>query len=294
MPVTAPTSPEDPAEPSSSGPSTRISAGAARLTAIVAGILGIVLCALTPLLPVKAVDAGFEWPAGQELSADTSSVMAPLIAQTPQTLDARIPCATLASAPNGVVLATMPTNAPRSKSSSLWVTATDAAITVTFRNSVAATAARADLDRCRELRIFSAPTGPGAEFVGLGESTTLPPDRRPQVDGIFSALTPEQARAAAADGLRVQVTIDNRYESSPSVLKIVVMVLAALSVLIAVVALGLLDRIGGYHRRIGARTRSWWHSLKPRAADLVVTAILLVWSVLGAGSPDDGYILNMG
>ncbi|WP_288812115.1 arabinosyltransferase domain-containing protein [uncultured Gordonia sp.] len=299
MPVTAPTSPEDSAEPSSSGPEssghgTRISAGTARWIAIVAGIAGIVLCALTPLLPVKAVDAGFEWPAGQDLNADTSSVMAPLIAQTPQTLDARIPCATLASAPDGVVLATMPTNAPRSKSSSLWVTATDAAITVTFRNSLAATASRADLSRCSELRIFSAPTGPGAQFVGLGESTTLPPDRRPQVDGIFSNLSPEQARDAAGNGLRVQVAIDNRYESSPSILKIIVMVLATLSVLVAVVALGLLDRIGGYHRRIGARTRSWWHSLKARASDLVVTAILLIWSVLGAGSPDDGYILNMG
>ena len=239
--MTAPTSPEDSAEPSSSGPAssgqgTRISAGTARWIAIVAGIAGVVLCALTPLLPVKAVDAGFEWPAGQDLNADTSSVMAPLIAQTPQTLDARIPCATLASAPDGVVLATMPTNAPRSKSSSLWVTATDAAITVTFRNSLAATASRADLSRCSELRIFSAPTGPGAQFVGLGESTTLPPDRRPQVDGIFSNLSPEQARDAAGNGLRVQVAIDNRYESSPSILKIIVMVLATLSVLVAVVA----------------------------------------------------------
>ena len=69
---------------------------------------------------------------------------------------------------------------------------------------------------------------------------------RPQVDGIFSNLSPEQARDAAADGLRVQVAIDNRYESSPSILKIIVMVLAALSVLVAVVALGLLEEhMGG-------------------------------------------------
>ncbi|MDH3061600.1 arabinosyltransferase domain-containing protein, partial [Gordonia alkanivorans] len=84
------------------------------------------------------------------------------------------------------------------------------------------------------------------------------------------------------------------YESSPTVLKIIVMVLAVISVIVALVALALLDRIQGYHRRIGVRTRAWWHSLKPRAADLVVTAILLVWLFLGAGSPDDGYILNMG
>ncbi|WP_439031140.1 arabinosyltransferase domain-containing protein [Gordonia terrae] len=294
MPVTAPTSAEDSAGPSSSGASTGISTGTVRLMAVVAGLLGIVLCALTPLLPVKAVDASFDWPAGQDLGADTSSVMAPLIAQTPRTLDARIPCATLASAPTGVVLATMPTNAPKSKSSALWVTATDAAVTVTFRNSVAATAPRADLTRCRELRIFSAPTGPGAQFVGLGEPTTLDPDRRPQVDGIFSNLDPEQARAAGAAGMQVRVSIDNRYESSPSISKIIVMVLGVIAVIVSVLALGVLDHRGGYHRRVGARGRAWWHSLKPRATDLVVTAILLVWNFLGAGSPDDGYILNMG
>ncbi len=292
--MTAPTSAEDSAGPSSSGASTGIATGTVRLVAVVAGLLGIVLCALTPLLPVKAVDASFDWPAGQDLGTDTSSVMAPLIAQTPQTLDARIPCATLAAAPTGVVLATMPTNAPKSKSSALWVTSSDAAVTVTFRNSVAATAPRADLTRCRELRIFSAPTGPGAHFVGLGEPTTLDPDRRPQVDGIFSNLDPEQARAAAAAGMQVRVSIDNRYESSPSILKIIVMALGVVAVIVAVIALGVLDHRGGYHRRIGTRGRAWWHSLKPRSTDLVVTAILIVWNLLGAGSPDDGYILNMG
>ncbi|WP_461416707.1 arabinosyltransferase domain-containing protein [Gordonia sp. GN26] len=275
-------------------PTSRVSARTARLIAIVAGVLGVVLCALTPLLPVKATDADITWPAGQELAAETSSVMAPLIAQTPQTLDARIPCSTLASARNGVVLSTMPVSAPKSKGSSLWVTKSDQAVTVTFRNSVAATAPRADLDRCRELHIFSAPSGPGAQFVGLGESTVLPPEKRPQVAGIFSELSPEQARTAAAAGMSVSIVVDNRYESSPTVLKIIVMVLAVISVIVALVALALLDRIQGYHRRIGARTRVWWHSLKPRAADLVVTAILLVWLFLGAGSPDDGYILNMG
>ncbi|MGV6991991.1 MULTISPECIES: arabinosyltransferase domain-containing protein [Gordonia] len=280
MPVTAPTS--------------RVSARTARLIAIVAGVLGVVLCALTPLLPVKATDADITWPAGQELNAETSSVMAPLIAQTPQTLDARIPCSTLASAPTGVILATMPVSAPTSKGSSLWVTGTDQAVTVTFRNSVAATAPRADLDRCRELHIFSAPSGPGAQFVGLGDSTVLPPEKRPQVAGIFSNLSPERVRAAAADGMSVSIRVDNRYESSPTVLKIVVMVLAVISVIVALIALAQLDRILGYHRRIGARTRAWWHSLKPRATDLVVTAILLIWLFLGAGSPDDGYILNMG
>ncbi|WP_376740534.1 arabinosyltransferase domain-containing protein [Gordonia paraffinivorans] len=302
MPVTAPTPPEDPAGRSAdrSGAtgsglaSTRISARTAALVAAVAGVLGVLLCAITPLLPVKTVDAGLAWPAGQELSGETASVMAPLIAQTPRTLDARIPCSVLADAPDGVVLSTMPVNAPKSKGSSLWVTKSGAAVTVTFRNTVAASAPTADLDRCRELHIVSAPTGPGAQFAGLGEQTVLPPDKRPETMGIFTNLTPEQARAAAGDGLAVSIGIDNRYESSPTVLKLVVMILAAISVIVAVVALSLLDRIQGMHRRVGERARRWWQALRPRAADLVVTAILVVWLFLGAGSPDDGYILNMG
>ncbi|MEO9329216.1 arabinosyltransferase domain-containing protein [Gordonia sp. B21] len=262
--------------------------------AAASGVLGLVLCAITPLLPVKTVDADVTWPAGQELGAETSSVMAPLIAQTPQTLDARIPCATLAEAPNGVVLSTMPVNAPKSKGSALWVTRSDAAVTVTFRNTVAATAATGDLDRCRELHIFSAPTGPGAQFVGLGEATVLPPAKRPETMGVFSSLTPEQARTAADRGLEVSIRIDNRYETSPTALKLAVMILAAIAVVVSVIALAFLDRIQGHHRRIGARTRRWWQAFRPRAADLVVTAILVVWLFLGAGSPDDGYILNMG
>ena len=72
---------------------------------------------------------------------------------------------------------------------------------------------------------------------GIGGISVRIEQRRPQVDGIFSNLSPEQARDAAGNGLRVQVAIDNRYESSPSILKIIVMVLATLSVLVAVVAL---------------------------------------------------------
>lgn len=51
--------------------------------------------------------------------------------------------------------------------------------------------------------------------------------------------------------MSVSIRVDNRYESSPTVLKIVVMVLAVISVIVALIALAQLDRILGYHRRIG-------------------------------------------
>ncbi|MGC4960604.1 arabinosyltransferase domain-containing protein [Gordonia sp. DT101] len=300
MPVTASTAASDAAPPTS-----RVSVGTARTVAVVAGIIGIVLCAITPFLPVKATDAAFDWPSGQSLSAESADVVAPLIAQTPQTLDARIPCDVLSGLPasGGLVFATMPTDAPKSRSSALYVTASRDAVTVGFRNTVAASAPRDQLSGCSELHIWSTPTGPGAQFVGLGESTVLPPDKRPQVDGIFTGLDTRQVQAAARAGLRVHVQIDNRYVSSPTVLKLIVMVLAVIAVLVALVALYLLDRAHGHHRRIGRRADagsgpnrlgSWWRSLVPRSSDVAVTVVLLIWALLGAGTADDGYILNMG
>ncbi|MFI8772536.1 arabinosyltransferase domain-containing protein [Gordonia sp. NPDC062954] len=289
MPVTAPN-----AAPDAAQPRTRVSAGTARTVAIVAGIVGAVLCAIAPFLPVESTDASFVWPQGQQLSPESSSVVAPLIAQTPQSLDATIPCSVLAAAPVGDVLTTMPADAPQSRSSALYVTAGRDAVSVTFRNSLAASAPRDQLSQCSDLRVFSEPSGPGAQFVGLGEPTVLPPDKRPQVDGIFSDLSTAEVTAAAQDGLRVQVQIDNRYVSSPTTLKLIVMVLAVIAVLVALIALGLLDRIHGYHRRIGVRTRPRWRIAVPSPADIVVTGVLMVWTVLGAGTADDGYILNMG
>lgn len=251
---------------------------------------------LTPFLPVKAVDASFDWPQGQQLSGANSSVVAPLIAQTPQSMDVRIPCSVLESVPaqGALIFATMPTSAPKSKASALYVTATATDITVTFRNTLAGSAPRADLGRCSELHIFSAPTGPGAQFVGLGPATTLEPSNRPQVDGIFSDLTAAQVTAAADAGMRVHVVIDNRYVSGPTILKLIVMVLAVIAVLVALFALYRLDVAYGYHRRIGTWIGALRRLVRPRVTDVAVTGVLLVWTFLGAGSPDDGYILNMG
>ncbi len=282
-----------------------------RLIALVAGLIGILACALTPLLPVTTTEATITWPQGQKLSGDNSSVSAPLIAQTPRTLDARIPCSLLADAPATsqapgiretagttvtrptVVVSTTPYDAPNAKGSGMFVIATRDAVTVTFRNNVAARATRADLRRCSVLRIWSAPTGPGARFVGAGPATTLEPDKRPKVNGIYSDLPPEQIKAAqikAAGGLRMSVAVDNRYENSPSAIKLLVMAVAVLAVLVALWALWQLDRA-----RFGARSRpSVSRLVRMRPTDVLVTTTLAVWTFLGAGSPDDGYILNMG
>ncbi|GAB91888.1 arabinosyltransferase domain-containing protein [Gordonia rhizosphera] len=291
MPVTASSAASDAAKPTA-----RVSAGTARTVAVVAGLVGTVLCLITPFLPVKATDAAFDWPQGQSLSGASADIVAPLVAQTPQSLDAQIPCTVLAGLPadGALVFATMSPDAPKSKSSALYVTAGRDTVTVTFRNTVAASARRDRLTDCRRLHIWSQPSGPGAQFVGLGPATQLPPDKRPQVSGIYTDLTSAQAGEAADAGMHVHVQIDNRYVSSPTVLKLIVMILAVIAVAVALAALAVLDRIYGYHRRIGRRSRSLARSLIPRPTDVAVTVVLLAWAVLGAGTPDDGYILNMG
>ena len=294
VPATAP-----PAESDASPPADNSTIGSRRtvgLVATVSGLLGAVLCVLIGFLPVHSTDASFSWPQGQQLAPTTSSVTAPLIAQTSQSLDVRIPCRVLADVPAGkstLIMSTMAVSAQDSKASALYVTAGDN-VTATFRNSVAASAPRADLGRCSELHVWSSPDGPGAQFVGLGAATTLDPDKRPQIDGVFSDLTPDQARAAADAGMRVDIRIDNRYESSPTTLKTVLMVLAVLAVIVSLVALFMLDRMSDDVRQRARRRAGWLRILRPRATDLTVTAVLVIWLFLGAGSPDDGYILNMG
>ena len=272
------------------------SAGTVRWVAIVAGLVGIAFCAISPLLPVKQSTATIEWPTGQQLSDETASVTAPLIAQTPQAFDATIPCSLIQTLPEngGLVLATMPPGAERYNQNALVVNASANSVSAVFRNELATSATRADIGtaQCRELHVWSTPSGAGAEFVGLGPAGLLGIDSRPQFDGVFTDLSTGDVEAAAAQGLSVVTTVDNRFDSSPTAIKAIVLVLGLIAIVISLVCLALLDRIDGYHRRIGKWSPK--RLLRPRASDLAVTAVLLFWHFLGAGSPDDGYILNMG
>ena len=135
VPATAP-----PAESDASPPADNSTIGSRRtvgLVATVSGLLGAVLCVLIGFLPVHSTDASFSWPQGQQLASTTSSVTAPLIAQTSQSLDVRIPCRVLADVPAGkstLIMSTMAVSAQDSKASALYVTAGDT-VTATFRNS---------------------------------------------------------------------------------------------------------------------------------------------------------------
>ncbi|ALG86500.1 cell shape-determining protein MreD [Gordonia phthalatica] len=273
-----------------------MSARTARLLAVVAGVIAVLAAVLTPLLPVSTTSAAISWPQGQNLDANDPSVVAPLIAQSAKSIDISIDCAVLATLPDKAsILSTMAPGAERSTNKALMITANETSVSVLFRSNLAATASRADIaaGKCRSLHVFSSVGATGAEFVGLAPATILPPDTRPQVDGLFTSLTGEQL-AAAGQGLRANIEIDNRYESHATPMKVLAMVIAVLATLIALFALWCLDRIHGYRGGLSRRSGSLLSRLRPKLSDIAVSGVLLLWTVLGAGAPDDGYILNMG
>ncbi|MCF8609234.1 arabinosyltransferase domain-containing protein [Gordonia sp. HY285] len=292
-----PESSPDPSDPQAPGRAA-LSASAARLVAVVAGLIAVLAAVAVPLLPVSQTSASISWPQGQDLNADNPSVVAPLIAQTAQSLDVTIPCAALATLPaeGATVLTTMPAKAKGASQRTLAVTANRTSITVSMRANVAATASRADIaaGKCRDLHIFSSATATGAQFTGLGPASELDPSKRPQIDGFYTSMSTPQVTAMADAGMHARIDVDNRYESSPTALKIVAMVIAVLATLLALFALWCLDRVHGYTARLLTESRTVLDLVRPRLSDAVVTVVLVIWTFLGAAAPDDGYILTMG
>jgi arabinosyltransferase A len=277
------------------------------LVAVVAGLAGLLLCVIVPLLPVKQTTAAVLWPQG---SADghVTQVTAPLVSGAPRALDISIPCSTIATLPadGGLVLSTLPAGGVDAGKNGLFVRADKNAIVIAFRDTVAAVAQRSAVaaGACSALHIWADAGVAGADFVGIpGASGMLPSEKKPQVGGIFTDL-----KVPAQPGLSARIDIDTRFITAPSLIKKVVMVTGALAVLVAIMALAVLDR----HSRGGTLVNwrspiAWLSRYRPREhwatwwrvgiatwlADAGVIATLLVWHVIGATSSDDGYNLTI-
>jgi arabinosyltransferase A len=274
----------------------------ARLIAVIAGIAGMVLCGLVPLLPVKQTTATISWPqapgAAQAATSGTSpdvfvsDVTAPLVSGAPQALDVSIPCKTIAALPaaGGVVFSTNPPGGIEATRNGLFVTANAGSVVVAFRDSVAAVAPRAAVvsGACSTLHVWADAGGVGADFAGIpGAAGTLAAEKKPQVTGVFTDLT-----VAPQPGLSARIDVDTRFITSPTALKLGVMVLGVICVLASIAALVVLDRRGG--RRIGFAWRRFWRvGLSTWLADVGVVGTLLLWHLIGAPSSDDGYNLTI-
>ncbi|MBB3749066.1 arabinosyltransferase B [Mycolicibacterium sp. BK634] len=261
-----------------------------RWVATIAGLVGFVLSVLTPLLPVEQTTATLNWPQAGQLS----NVTAPLISQAPVSLTATVPCEVIRSMPpaGGLVLGLAPQKGKEAALNSLFVNVTAQRVDITDRNVVVASVQRSKIDGCSRIEITSTTEGTFATFVGLTDPTTgkemrsgfADPNLRPAIVGVFTDLT-----GPAPPGLSFSATIDTRFSTTPTVLKLAAMILAMASTVIALVALWRLDRLDGRHMHKWIPQR--WRTFT--AVDVTVVAGFLIWHVIGANSSDDGYILQM-
>ncbi|HET9876995.1 MAG TPA: arabinosyltransferase domain-containing protein, partial [Mycobacterium sp.] len=270
-----------------------------RWVATIAGLIGFILSVATPLLPVVQTTATLNWPQHGQLN----NVTAPLISLTPVDLTASVPCSVVRSLPpeGGVVLSTAPKKGKDAALNALFVVVNGKRVDVADRNVVIASAPRdqvagaADVPGCSSIEITSTKAGTDATFVGLkgppGQSNQgwltggFPdPNLRPQIVGVFTDLS-----GPAPAELKLSATIDTRFSTTPTTLKLAAMVLAILATVIALVALWRLDQLDGHRMRrlIPANWRRF------TLADATVISGFVLWHVIGANSSDDGYILGM-
>ena len=268
----------------------------ARWIAIVAGLLGAFLAMATPLLPVTQTTAQLNWPQAGVLK----SVDAPLIGYVATDLDITIPCSTAAglTGPATVLLSTVPKQAPKAVDRGLLIERVGGDLLVIVRNTpvVSAPLTQVLSPACKELRFSAHADKVTGELVGLVQG---PKDRnpgkplrgelsgydfRPQIVGVFTDLS-----GAAPPGLTFSATIDSRYSTSPTLLKMLAMIFGVVLTVVALSALHVLDCADGVRHKRFLPSR-WW-SVKP--LDGVVAATLVWWHFVGANTSDDGYILTM-
>ncbi|WP_293001202.1 arabinosyltransferase domain-containing protein [Mycobacterium sp.] len=268
---------------------------ATRWVATIAGLIGFLLSVATPLLPVVQTTADLNWPQNGQLT----SVTAPLISLTPVDFHAQVPCEVVRGMPpnGGVVLGTAPRKGKDANLQALFVVVGKQRVDVTDRNVVILSVPReqvvgtAGAPGCSRIDVTSTTAGTYATFVGLKDpggkelrSGYPDPNLRPQIVGVFTDLT-----GPAPPGLTMSATIDTRFSTTPTTLKLAAMVGAILATIVALIALWRLDQLDGH------RMRRWipanWRTFT--LADATITSGFVLWWVIGANSSDDGYILGM-
>ena len=261
-------------------------------TAMLSGILAFLFFVLTPLLPVKQVQSSFDWPQNGSLN----SVNAPLISLAPESMDLTIPLnVTDALNPNQTnILSTLPQDSTEALDRGLFITAPeDGGLTVSSLNEVIFELTPAELDKARKAEdaaLHLSATGDGitVEVPGTDFAEETDEDMRPQLTGIYSELSEEQAQELIDAGLTAHVDINSRFTSEPTAVKWLAMIGGTLSAIVALWSLARLDLLDGKRLR---PLRPEWRSFKP--LDAVVVGLLLFWHFFGANTSDDGFLLTM-
>ncbi len=276
----------------------------ARVIAVVGGLLGTLMALATPFLPVEQTTAKLNWPQNGVLD----SVTAPLIGYVATDLEVSVPCRAAAGlagpqdASRTVLLSTVPRQASKAVDRGLLITRAADNLAVIVRNTPVVVAPMSAVlgPACQKLTFTAHADKVTAEFVGLTQADSADPtvedpaaplrgerdgyDFRPQIVGVFTDLS-----GPAPPGLHFSATIDTRYSSSPTPLKLTTMILGVILTIAALIALYVLDTADGMRHRRFLPAR-WWSMTW---LDGLVAALLLWWHFVGANTSDDGYILTM-
>lgn len=261
-----------------------------RLLAAGLGLLSALLALAIPFLPVVQNTATVTWPNAE---TGTAPVDAPLVAYRAESFSATVACDAIRSLDDrtsgpATVLATTPDAAPTGDTVGLRLTVDDGTLSLDNRGlRLATTALPPPGGPCD----FTFTSDGGATTATLAGTTLAEPggDARPQVVGIYSDL---DADLDPMGSTSVSFDTDNRYDSSASTLKLVA---GAVAVVALLGSLFFLRRIDDSDARRVVHGRRLAVGLRGRdtARDVVVTAVLVVWALIGSMTPDDGYILDI-
>ncbi|WP_020663886.1 arabinosyltransferase domain-containing protein [Amycolatopsis benzoatilytica] len=262
---------------------TKLAARRVRLLAAVFGIAGAILAIAVPLLPVTLEQTTLDWPTAQ----GTKAVSAPLTAQAPISLDAKVPCATARSLVDrtGSTANLFNTNPPNSSLGTVTGMALQVGNGQLTLSSQGQQLGAAPLPAGDCLITVHTDAQRTTASVGGTRMVDVTDDHRPQVTGIYSDLTNQDATS----GLSVSAQVDNRWASSATGIKLVAIVLSVLCFLAAVLALYRMDRMTG-RRAPRLAVRGWW---RLKFLDVAVLGTLVVWWLIGAMTADDGYFTTM-
>lgn len=233
---------------------------------------------LAILAPVEVNDPVVSWPqAGQ---SPTSTVL-PLSPYRPLQLDATVPCRTLqslANQPTGEALRTLPADAPAGVDQGLLFSVSSGNVRVVASGATVLDEALPTGD-CRYQVVADAG---GVRVLRNGVQVAAQPELL--VPQVAELVTDAQGSANTA-GLAVRLHTDDRYNSSPSPLKIVLLIAHALSLL---VLLTVAWRWWGGRRR--DRGLSW---PRPAWPDALVVVVSVTWIFLGPVNIDDSWYVLM-
>ncbi|MGY1746340.1 arabinosyltransferase domain-containing protein [Blastococcus sp. SYSU D00695] len=291
------------------------------------GLLAVVCALALPLAPVQMSTPTVSWPVEPTRPAST---MLQLTGQQPASLDVSLSCAAVRAAARsgeGVVLSTLVPVAASAGTDGLVLTARDGEFLVVNRGrdlwrepvrdgacryELTGTPSELVLRRDGEVLVVD-PAGSRAAAraaqarAGGGEGSVLDVD--PGADGDVlpdvDVLATDLTTLPGPDDLRVELAVDDQFDTTPAPLKRVLVALTLLAAAGALVALAREDRrarrgaaasegdAAGDDAADGAASTARGPRVLTGLVDAAVVATMVLWLFLAPQSDDDGYYAAM-